>query len=65
MTCPFLSGAAACRRRGRIISDHILVFFEKHLLDGSSHIESCGGLPDHVNAIRQLAATRPWMDLSR
>jgi dienelactone hydrolase len=28
-------------------------------------IDSCGGLPDHVNAIRSLAATRPWMDLDR
>jgi dienelactone hydrolase len=28
-------------------------------------LQSCGGLPDHVNAIRQLAATRPWIDLTR
>jgi dipeptidyl aminopeptidase/acylaminoacyl peptidase len=34
-------------------------------LDAHGRIESCGGLPDHVNAIRQLAATRPWMDLDR
>ncbi len=34
-------------------------------LDAYGRIESCGGLPDHVSAIRQLAATRPWMDLGR
>jgi dipeptidyl aminopeptidase/acylaminoacyl peptidase len=34
-------------------------------LDSYGRIESCGGLPDHVNAIRHLAATRPWMDLGR
>jgi dienelactone hydrolase len=34
-------------------------------LDACGRIESCGGLPDHVNAIRHLAATRPWMDLDR
>lgn len=34
-------------------------------LDAYGRIESCGSLPDHVNAIRQLAATRPWMDLER
>jgi dipeptidyl aminopeptidase/acylaminoacyl peptidase len=28
-------------------------------------VESCGGLPDHVAAIRALAASRPWMDLDR
>lgn len=27
--------------------------------------ENCGGLDDHVAAIRHLAETRPWMDLSR
>jgi dipeptidyl aminopeptidase/acylaminoacyl peptidase len=34
-------------------------------LEAYGHIERCGGLPDHVNAIRQLAATRAWMDLDR
>jgi dipeptidyl aminopeptidase/acylaminoacyl peptidase len=34
-------------------------------LQAHGRIESCGGLPDHVNAIRHLAATRPWMDLDR
>jgi dipeptidyl aminopeptidase/acylaminoacyl peptidase len=34
-------------------------------LEAYGRIESCGGLPDHVNAIRHLAATRPWMDLER
>ncbi len=34
-------------------------------LDAYGRIESCGGLPDHVNAIRHLASTRPWMDLDR
>ena len=34
-------------------------------LEAYGRIESCGGLPDHVNAIRHLAATRPWMDLDR
>jgi dipeptidyl aminopeptidase/acylaminoacyl peptidase len=34
-------------------------------LEAYGRIESCGGLPDHVNAIRQLAAARPWMDLDR
>jgi dipeptidyl aminopeptidase/acylaminoacyl peptidase len=28
-------------------------------------LDQCDGLPDHVNAIRTLAATRPWMDLDR
>ena len=27
-------------------------------------IESCGGLDDHVAAIKALAAERPWMDVS-
>lgn len=34
-------------------------------LDAHGRIESCGGLPDHVNAIQHLSATRPWMDLDR
>jgi dipeptidyl aminopeptidase/acylaminoacyl peptidase len=34
-------------------------------LDSYGRIESCGGLPDHVNSIRHLAASRPWMDLDR
>lgn len=34
-------------------------------LDAHGRIESCGSLPDHVNAIRHLAATRTWMDLDR
>ena len=34
-------------------------------LDAHGRIESCGGLPDHVNAIHHLAAERPWMDLNR
>lgn len=29
------------------------------------HLERCGGLPDHVAAIRHLAAERPWMDVAR
>ena len=29
------------------------------------HLENNGGLEDHVAALRQLAATRPWMDLNR
>ncbi|HPV77413.1 MAG TPA: prolyl oligopeptidase family serine peptidase [Gemmatimonadaceae bacterium] len=29
------------------------------------HLENDGGLEDHVAALRQLAATRPWMDLER
>jgi dipeptidyl aminopeptidase/acylaminoacyl peptidase len=34
-------------------------------LEAYGHVESCGGLPDHLNAIRHLASTRPWMDLER
>jgi dipeptidyl-peptidase-4 len=34
-------------------------------LAAHGRLESCGSLPDHVNAIRQLAASRPWMDLDR
>ncbi len=34
-------------------------------LDAFGRIDRCGSLPDHVNAIRHLAATRPWMDLDR
>jgi len=34
-------------------------------VDAHGRIESCGGLPDHVNAIHHLAAERPWMDLNR
>jgi dienelactone hydrolase len=33
--------------------------------DSYGHIESRGGLPDHVNAIRRLAVSRPWMDIDR
>jgi dipeptidyl-peptidase-4 len=29
------------------------------------NLGSCGGLEDHVVALRQLAETRPWMDLDR
>jgi dipeptidyl aminopeptidase/acylaminoacyl peptidase len=29
------------------------------------HLETAGGLEDHVTALRQAAATRPWMDLGR
>jgi len=29
------------------------------------NIESAGGLDDHVAALRELAASRPWMDLNR
>ncbi len=28
-------------------------------------LQSSGNLPDHINAIRWLAGTRPWMDLER
>ena len=28
-------------------------------------LQSCGSLPDHVNAIRHLGLARPWMDLQR
>jgi dipeptidyl aminopeptidase/acylaminoacyl peptidase len=28
-------------------------------------MEICGNLPDHVAALRELASTRPWMDLDR
>jgi dipeptidyl aminopeptidase/acylaminoacyl peptidase len=34
-------------------------------LASHGHVESCGGLTDHVQAIRQLAASRPWMDAER
>ena len=34
-------------------------------LQAHGRIEACGGLPDHVAAIRHLAQTRPWMDLDR
>jgi dipeptidyl aminopeptidase/acylaminoacyl peptidase len=34
-------------------------------LASHGHIESCGGLPDHVHAIRRLAGSRPWMDAER
>lgn len=34
-------------------------------LDAYGRIDSCGSLPDHVHAIRHLAATRPWLDLGR
>jgi dipeptidyl aminopeptidase/acylaminoacyl peptidase len=34
-------------------------------LASHGHVESCGGLPDHVHAIRQLGASRPWMDIDR
>lgn len=30
-----------------------------------SNLASAGGLHDHVAAIRQLSATRPWMDVTR
>jgi dipeptidyl aminopeptidase/acylaminoacyl peptidase len=41
--------------------------YRSHAFQLASHgrIESCGGLPDHAHAIRTLAASRPWMDLSR
>ena len=29
------------------------------------HLETGGGLEDHVAALRQVGATRPWMDLDR
>ncbi|HVQ90992.1 MAG TPA: DPP IV N-terminal domain-containing protein [Mycobacteriales bacterium] len=29
------------------------------------HLADAGGLADHVSALRELAATRPWMDLDR
>ena len=29
------------------------------------NLESCGSLPDHVNAIRHLSAARPWMNIDR
>lgn len=41
--------------------------YRSHALQRASHgeLEHCDSLPDHVNAIRTLAATRPWMDLDR
>jgi dipeptidyl aminopeptidase/acylaminoacyl peptidase len=41
--------------------------YRSHALQRASHgrLERCDSLPDHVNAIRTLAATRPWMDLDR
>jgi dipeptidyl aminopeptidase/acylaminoacyl peptidase len=34
-------------------------------LASHGHIESCGGPPDHVHVILQLASSRPWMDAQR
>jgi dipeptidyl aminopeptidase/acylaminoacyl peptidase len=34
-------------------------------LESHGHIERCGGLPDHVHAIRTLAEHRSWMDPGR
>ena len=41
--------------------------YRSHAFQIASHgrMESCGGLPEHVAALQALAATRPWMDLSR
>lgn len=41
--------------------------YRSHAFQLASHgrIESCGGLPDHVHAIRTLAAKNPWMDMER
>ncbi|ABL72692.1 S9 family peptidase [Paracoccus denitrificans] len=33
-------------------------------LHSHGRMESCGGLADHVTAIRSLAADRPWMDIA-
>lgn len=40
--------------------------YRSHAFQLAAHgrVESCGGLPDHVAAIRQLASSRPWMDLN-
>ena len=41
--------------------------YRSHAFQRASHgrMESCGGLPEHVAALEALAASRPWMDLSR
>lgn len=41
--------------------------YRSHGFQRVSHgrIECCGGLPEHVAALQAMAATRPWMDLSR
>jgi dipeptidyl aminopeptidase/acylaminoacyl peptidase len=41
--------------------------YRSHRFQLASHgrMETCGGLPEHVSALQQLAATRTWMDLSR
>jgi dipeptidyl aminopeptidase/acylaminoacyl peptidase len=41
--------------------------YRSHAFQCASHgrLESCGGLPQHVAALRALGAERPWMDLQR
>jgi dipeptidyl aminopeptidase/acylaminoacyl peptidase len=41
--------------------------YRSHAFQRAVHgrIQSCGGLDDHVHATRELARTRPWMDLGR
>jgi dipeptidyl-peptidase 4 len=41
--------------------------YRSHALQCANHgnLQNCDSLPDHVNAIRTLAPTRPWMDLGR
>lgn len=47
-----------------LVDGHGLPGRSKAFHDGAAY-ETAGGLADHVAAIKELAATRPWMDVER